>query len=164
MSKSARRIFLKPAAAFAVAGALPGCGVFRNARESALLAPLPHRDDYLPVLRALFETLLPFKHPRFAKLTSAQVEARLLEYFPLGAYRLATGGVASLRVDVRLFGTLELGLRGSTLVYPDGLAYGGSVHLMLRAGGFDIHLGVGLGRPEEFHPNGFATVRALWMF
>lgn len=84
MSENARRDFLKSAAAFAAAGVLTSCGVFRNARESALLASLPHRDDYLPVLRALFETLLPFKHPRFAKLTRAQVEARLLEYFPLG--------------------------------------------------------------------------------
>ena len=84
MSEIARRSFLKAAAAFAVAGAIPGCGVFRNARGSALLASLPHRDDYLPVLHSLFETLLPFEDPRFAGLTRGQVERRLLEYFPLG--------------------------------------------------------------------------------
>jgi len=84
MSEIARRSFLKAAAAFAVAGALPGCGVFRNAQGSALLASLPHRDDYLPVLHSLFETLLPFEDPRFAALTREQVETRLLEYFPLG--------------------------------------------------------------------------------
>lgn len=84
--------------------------------------------------------------------------------FPLGAYRLASGGLASVRVDVRLFGNLELGLRGSTLLYPDGVAYGGAVQLMFRAGGFDIHLGVGLGRPEKFKPNGYASVQALWLF
>jgi hypothetical protein len=84
--------------------------------------------------------------------------------FPLGAYRLASGGVASLRSDFLLFGPLELGLRGSALVYPDGVSYGGSVQLMLRVGGFDIHAGVGLGRPEKFAPNAFGSLRALWMF
>jgi len=84
MSDIARRSFLKAAAAFAAAGALPGCGVFRNAQGSALLASLPHRDDYLPVLHSLFETLLPFEDPRFAELTREQLETRLLEYFPLG--------------------------------------------------------------------------------
>ena len=84
--------------------------------------------------------------------------------FPLGAYRLATGGALSLRSDFLLFGPLELGLRGSALVYPDGVSYGGSVQLMLRVGGFDIHAGVGLGRPENFAPNAFGSLRALWMF
>ena len=67
-------------------------------------------------------------------------------------------------VGLGVFGPLELGLRGSVLVYPDGVSYGGSVQLMLRVGGFDIHAGVGLGRPENFAPNGFGSLRALWMF
>lgn len=84
--------------------------------------------------------------------------------FPLGAYRLASGAVLSVRSDIVLFGPLELGLRGSALASPDGLSYGGAVQLMLRVWGVDIHAGVGLGRPENFAPNAYGSLRALWMF
>lgn len=37
----------------------------------------------MPVVRALSETFLPFAHAKFPAITKADVEERLLEYFPL---------------------------------------------------------------------------------
>lgn len=83
--------------------------------------------------------------------------------FPLAAYRLASAAMASLRTDVRLVDTFEFGLRANGLVHADGVAYGGAAQFMFRVSGFDFIAGVGLGRPDSFSPNAYASFRAFWM-
>jgi len=51
-----------------------------------------------PVLRALIETVLAFDHPAFPAISVAEVEQRLLEYFPL-----TDDGAAALTAFDRAF-------------------------------------------------------------
>lgn len=83
--------------------------------------------------------------------------------FPLAAYRLSSAAIGSLRGDVRIIDALEVGVRGSVLAYENGLAYGGGAQLMMRLAGIDITVGAGLGGPDAFAPNIYATVRTLWL-
>jgi hypothetical protein len=77
-----RRAFLS--ACGAVVLALSGCqSVLARTRLARLTLDDPHPDAFLPVLRALIETILPFDHPHFPAISSAVIEARLLTLFPL---------------------------------------------------------------------------------
>ena len=77
-----RRAFLSSCGALVLA--LAGC---RSALSHTRLARLelndPHPDDYGPVLGALIETILPFEHPRFPRISAAAIQARLVSLFPL---------------------------------------------------------------------------------
>lgn len=71
------------------------------------LAQLPlndqHPDGYEPVLRAIVETILPFDHPRFPRVSATEIETNLLALFPLGDQ-----SYAPVRKGLMLFEELDL--------------------------------------------------------
>ncbi len=76
-----RRDFVASCGALVLA--LSGCqSMLSRTRLAKLELDVPHPDDYEPVLRALIETILPFDHPRFPRISAAEVQGRLLALFP----------------------------------------------------------------------------------
>ncbi len=78
-----RRDFVASCGALVLA--LSGCqSLLSRTRLAHLALADPHPDDYEPVLGALIATILPFDHPRFPRVSAAEVQERLLALFPLG--------------------------------------------------------------------------------
>lgn len=76
-----RRAFIEACSVVVVA--LTGCSrALSNARLGRLAINDPPRDEFMPVLRALIPTILPFEHPAFPALAPAVVEGRVLDLFP----------------------------------------------------------------------------------
>src|SRR5207237_10737755 len=101
-----RRDFIASCGALMLA--LSGCqSVLSRTRLASLELNDPRPDDYEPVLRALIETILPFDHPRFPRISAGEVQKRLLALLPIGEERyllLHTGVLVFDEVD--LFPTL----------------------------------------------------------
>ena len=98
-----RRAFLSSCGALVLA--LAGCqSVLSRIRLASLELNNPHPDDYEPVLRALIETILPFDHPRFPRISSAEVQARFLALFPLEE----EGKYLVLRKGLMVFDQIDL--------------------------------------------------------
>ncbi len=77
-----RRAFLQYCALLTLS--LSGCSrVFSSTRFGRLALDRPHPDEYLPILRSLVRTILPFEHPRFPDLGPEALERRVLALFPL---------------------------------------------------------------------------------
>ena len=78
-----RRDFVASCGALVLA--LSGCqSLLSRTRLAHLALADPDPDDYEPVLGALIATILPFDHPRFPRVSAAEVQERLLALFPLG--------------------------------------------------------------------------------
>ncbi len=71
-----RRNFVASCGALVLA--LSGCqSLLSRTRLAHLALADPHPDDYEPVLGALIATILPFDHPRFPRVSAAELQERL---------------------------------------------------------------------------------------
>lgn len=78
-SAIARREFMWGAGATLLAA----CGVMRQVHNTEILSSAPRTAALRTVLGALITSVLPLEHPQFPKLQAAELEATLLELFPI---------------------------------------------------------------------------------
>jgi hypothetical protein len=87
---------------------LSSCGALLVALSGlplpSLLEPSDeHPDDFEPVLCAVIETILPFDHPRFPRVSAPEIQTNLLALFPLG-----DESYAAVRKALLVFDDLDL--------------------------------------------------------